>query len=165
MEDKSVKKEKKISQKPKASASSLDEGSRKKGGDGKMWVVKADKNGRKAWRPHKSVDTKRSTRPSPATPASSLPEGSRRKGNDGSSWKVKVNSTGIHKWVPLKSGKNESSNTKDSKKSNPSTRTKKITKSDSSEEVLDSNPIDIPIIGNDITLDTKRKYTRIFNET
>ena len=80
---------------PSESATLFNEGTKKKGNDGNMYVVAVDKNGTKRW---KKFFVEKKDRPSPAKSATLYNEGTKMKGNDGNTYIVVTDKNGTKKW-------------------------------------------------------------------
>ena len=70
---------------PSAHARKYDTGMKKKGNDGKLWIVVESKNGAKRW---KHAAKGRPERKRPTNSATDFDVGTRRKGGDGNMWRV-----------------------------------------------------------------------------
>jgi hypothetical protein len=89
----------KVRKGPTASATAYDVGTKRKGGDGRTWVVKETKTGVKRWG--------HLARKGPTASATGYDIGTKRKGGDGNQWVVKATATGVKRWsrVPAKAKK------------------------------------------------------------
>jgi hypothetical protein len=76
---------------PTASATQYPVGTKRKGGDGRTWVVKTASNGTLRW--------VHLARKGPTASATKFAPGTKKRGGDGNMWVVKAASNGVHRWV------------------------------------------------------------------
>jgi hypothetical protein len=94
---------------PIESATLFKVGTKKKGVDGKIWIIKVTSNGVKRWvlfttnhNNNGSKTTKKIiSRKSPIESATLFEVGTKKKGINGKIWIIKVTSSGVKQWVPF----------------------------------------------------------------